>query len=127
MSNPDRVVDPQTGLTKIELVRYYALVAPLMMEHLEDRPIAMLRAPEGIGGELFFQKHLERYKMPGVIQLDPAIFPGHPSMLKIVNADGLLSAAQMNVVDPRVSTASSSRTSTRRCRRNLETPWMRGS
>jgi bifunctional non-homologous end joining protein LigD len=99
VSNPDRVVDEQTGLTKIELVRYYALVAPLMMEHLENRPIAMLRAPDGIGGELFFQKHLERYKMPGVVQLDPAIFPGHPSMLKIVNAEGLLAAAQMNVVE----------------------------
>jgi bifunctional non-homologous end joining protein LigD len=59
----------------------------------------MERSPEGIGGELFFQKHLERYKMPGVAQLDPAIFPGHPSMLEIVSADGLLSAAQMNVLE----------------------------
>lgn len=99
VSNPDRVVDPETGLTKIELVRYYALVAPLMMEHLENRPIAMLRAPEGIGGELFFQKHLERYKMPGVVQLDPSIFPGHLSMLKIASTEGVLAAAQMNVVE----------------------------
>jgi bifunctional non-homologous end joining protein LigD len=99
VSNPDRVVDPETGLTKIELVRYYALVAPLMMEHLENRPIAMLRAPEGIGGELFFQKHLERYKMPGVVQLDPSIFPGHHSMLKIASTEGVLAAAQMNVVE----------------------------
>lgn len=99
VSNPDRVVDAQSGLTKIDLVRYYALVAPLMMPHLKGRPIAMVRAPEGIGGELFFQKHLERYKMPGVAQLDAAIFPGHPSMLEIVRAEGLLAAAQMNVLE----------------------------
>ncbi|HVZ42368.1 MAG TPA: DNA ligase D [Ramlibacter sp.] len=99
VSSPDRVVDPQTGLTKIELVRYYALVAPLMMEHLKRRPIAMVRAPEGIGGELFFQKHLDRYKMAGVRQLDPSIFPGHPSMLEIVSEQGLLSAAQMNMIE----------------------------
>ncbi|HZN48344.1 MAG TPA: non-homologous end-joining DNA ligase, partial [Ramlibacter sp.] len=40
VSNPQRIVDAQSGITKIELVRYYALVAPLMMAHLQDRPIA---------------------------------------------------------------------------------------
>jgi bifunctional non-homologous end joining protein LigD len=99
ISNPDRVVDPQSGVTKIELVRYYALVAPIMMVHLEDRPIAMVRAPDGIEGQLFFQKHLDRYKMEGVVPLDAAIFPGHPPMVKMANAQGLLSAAQMNVIE----------------------------
>ena len=99
VSHPERVVDPQSGITKIELVRYYALVAPLMMEHLRGRPIAMVRAPDGIEGQLFFQKHLDRYKMAGVAQLDPAIFPGHPAMLEIASPEGLLSAAQMNVIE----------------------------
>jgi bifunctional non-homologous end joining protein LigD len=99
VSNPERVVDASTGVTKIELVRYYALVAPLMMEHLRRRPIAMVRAPDGIEGQLFFQKHLERYKMAGVEQLDPKIFPGHPPMLEIATSEGLLSAAQMNVIE----------------------------
>lgn len=99
ISSPDRVVDAQSGITKIELVRYYALVAPLMMEHLKGRPIAMVRAPDGIEGQQFFQKHLDRYKMAGVVQLDPAIFPGHPSMLEIASAEGILSAAQMNVIE----------------------------
>ena len=99
VSHPERVIDPSTGTTKIDLVRYYALVAPLMLEHLRNRPIAMVRAPDGIEGQLFFQKHLERYKMAGVEPLDPKIFPGHPPMLEIVSAEGLLSAAQMNVVE----------------------------
>jgi bifunctional non-homologous end joining protein LigD len=99
VSNPDRVIDAQTGITKIELVRYYALVAPLMMPHLKGRPIALVRAPSGIGGELFFQKHMDRYKMPGIEQLDPSFFPGHPPMLEVAKAEGLLSAAQMNVIE----------------------------
>ncbi|HEX7891939.1 MAG TPA: DNA ligase D [Ramlibacter sp.] len=99
ISNPDRVVDPQSGVTKIELVRYYALVSPFMMPHLEDRPIAMVRAPDGIEGQLFFQKHLDRYKMNGVVPLEPDIFPGHPPMVKIAQPEGILSAAQMNVVE----------------------------
>jgi bifunctional non-homologous end joining protein LigD len=99
VSNPERVVDAQSGTSKIALVRYYALIAPLMMPHLDDRPIAMVRAPDGIEGQLFFQKHLDRYKMAGVVPLDPGIFPGHPPMVKIAEPEGLLSAAQMNVVE----------------------------
>jgi bifunctional non-homologous end joining protein LigD len=99
VSHPERVIDPSTGTTKIQLVRYYALVAPLMMEHLRNRPIALVRAPDGIEGQLFFQKHLERYKMAGVAQLDPKVFPGHPPMLEIAAPEGLLSAAQMNVIE----------------------------
>ncbi len=99
ISNPQRVIDTESGVTKIALVRYYALVAPLMMPHLKRRPVSLVRAPDGISGQLFFQKHLERYKMAGVAQLDPAIFPGHPAMLEIASPEGLLSAAQMNVIE----------------------------
>ena len=99
VSHPDRVIDAQSGTTKIALVRYYALVAPLMMEHLKGRPVSLVRAPSGVGGELFFQKHAERYNMPGVEQLDRALSPDHQPMLEIARPDGLLSAAQMNVVE----------------------------
>jgi bifunctional non-homologous end joining protein LigD len=99
VSHPERVVDAQSGLTKLDLVGYYAQVAPLMMEHLKSRPIAMVRAPGGIAGQLFFQKHLERYKMAGVEPIAVSILPEHPPMLEIVRAEGLLSAAQMNVVE----------------------------
>ena len=99
VSNPERVIDEKTGTTKIDMVRYYALVGRLMMEHLKGRPVSLVRAPKGIGGELFFQKHAERYTMPGIAQLDPAYFPGHPPMLEVVSAEGLLSAAQMNVIE----------------------------
>ncbi len=99
VSNPKRVIDTASGTTKIELVRYYALVAPLMMEHLKGRPVALVRAPTGIDGELFFQKRVERGQMPGIEQLEPApLHPDHP-MLEVATAQGLLSAAQMNVIE----------------------------
>jgi bifunctional non-homologous end joining protein LigD len=99
VSHPERVVDTESGLTKIDIVRYYALVGPLMMVHLKGRPVALVRAPSGIGGEMFFQKRLERYKMAGVEQLDPAFYPGHQPMLEVTQPEGLLSAAQMNVIE----------------------------
>jgi bifunctional non-homologous end joining protein LigD len=99
VSSPDRIVDAQSGLKKIDLVRYYALVTALMWPHLKDRPIAMVRAPDGIGGELFFQKHLDRYKLAGIEPLDPALVPSRPPMVYVAKPEGLLSAAQMNVIE----------------------------
>ena len=99
VTNPNRVIDKSSGITKIELVRYYGLVGDLMMEHLSERPMSMLRAPDGIDGQLFFQKHAETVKLLGVRQLDPSLYPSHSSMLEIVSKEGLLSAAQWNVVE----------------------------
>ena len=59
ISHPDRVVDPSTGLTKIDVVRYYESIAEWLMPHLARRPVAIVRAPDGIEGQLFFQKHVE--------------------------------------------------------------------
>ncbi len=99
ITNPNRVIDSSTGITKIELIRYYGLVGELMMEHLKDRPVALVRAPAGIGKELFFQKHAELQKLPGIIQLDPKLDPGHAPMLVVASPRGLLSGAQWNVVE----------------------------
>ncbi|SCK20308.1 DNA ligase D [Variovorax sp. HW608] len=99
VTNPERVIDPSTGITKIELVRFYGLVGPLILEHLKGRPVSLVRAPAGITGELFFQKHLDAGEIPGVRQLDPALSPGHGQLLEVATAQGLLSAAQLNVVE----------------------------
>jgi bifunctional non-homologous end joining protein LigD len=99
VSHPERVIDPSTGFTKIELVRYYLLVAPLMLEHLKGRPVSLVRAPDGISGQLFFQKHWEKENMEGVNQLDPALDPEHESLIEVATAEGLLASAQMNVIE----------------------------
>ena len=99
ISSPDRVVDASTGTTKLDIARYYATVAPLLLPHLDQRPVALVRAPDGIAGALFFQKHLERITLPGVIQLDPALDPGHASLLEIDSLPGLMGAVQMNTLE----------------------------
>jgi bifunctional non-homologous end joining protein LigD len=99
VTHPERVIDATTGITKLDLVRYYATVAPLMREHLRGRPVSLVRAPAGIEGEKFFQKHHEGPTMPGVEHLPAALDPGHPPLLEVVSEQGLLSAAQMNVVE----------------------------
>ena len=99
ITNPQRVIDASTGTTKLDLVRYCGVVGRLMMKHLKGRPVSLVRAPDGVGGQLFFQKHAETEKLPGIRQIDPALHTGHPAMLQIVSLQGLLSAAQWNVVE----------------------------
>ncbi|MDO9434479.1 DNA ligase D [Hydrogenophaga sp.] len=99
LSNPDRVIDAESGVTKLDLARYYDTVAPFMMEHLKARPVALVRAPDGVEGEQFFQKHLDKTEMKGVLLLDPALDEGHAPLIEVARPEGLLSASQMNVVE----------------------------
>jgi bifunctional non-homologous end joining protein LigD len=63
LTNLDKVYWPAVGrrgaVTKRDLIRYLAAVSPYMLPHLCDRPLTMIRMPEGIDGERFFQKHWE--------------------------------------------------------------------
>ena len=99
ITHPDRVIDKKSGATKGDLVDYYARVAPLILPHLANRPVALLRAPSGVGGQQFFQKHSEAKSLPYVDQLPKSLAPGEPRLLAINSEQGLLSAAQMNVVE----------------------------
>ncbi len=98
LSHPDRVIDPSTGLTKLDLARYYGRVAPLMLPHLKARPVAFMRAPRGVDHQQFFQKHLD-HDIAGVKPLPRKLSPGHPPMMEVMSGLGILSAAQMNVVE----------------------------
>jgi bifunctional non-homologous end joining protein LigD len=99
ITHPERVIDAQSGVTKGDLVAYYARVAPLMLPHLADRPVALLRAPAGVGGETFFQKHAGARALPHVQQLPRTLDPTHGALLVIDSARALLSVAQMNTVE----------------------------
>ncbi|RZJ37492.1 MAG: ATP-dependent DNA ligase, partial [Brevundimonas sp.] len=65
ISNPDKVLwpaaDGHDAITKADLVRYYEMAAERILPHVSDRPTSIIRAPEGITGETFFQRHA----MPG--------------------------------------------------------------
>lgn len=99
VSNPDRVIDPSTGLKKVDLVRFYESIAEWMLPHLKNRPVSLVRAPQGITGQQFFQKHPGEASMPSMTELDAALWPGHAELMAVNNAQALVAAAQMNVVE----------------------------
>ncbi|MGS0624067.1 DNA ligase D [Ralstonia sp. VS2407] len=99
VTHPDRVIEKASGTTKADLARYYASVAEWMLPHLHNRPTSLVRAPDGIDGERFFQKHSAALKLQGITQLDPSLDPGHPSLLAINSAEALVGAVQMGTVE----------------------------
>lgn len=61
LTNLDKLMWPEDGLTKAQLVRYYYAIAPYLLPHMRNRPVVMKRYPDGIYGEAFYQKECPVY------------------------------------------------------------------
>ncbi|MBD8706534.1 DNA ligase D [Pseudomonas sp. CFBP 13711] len=97
LTHPERVIDPTSGATKRDLADYYIRISEWLLPQLAQRPVALVRAPEGIGGELFFQKNADRLAIPGIETMGKE-YTGHPVML-INNIEALIGAVQMSAME----------------------------
>ena len=57
LSNLDKVLYPETGFTKGEVIDYYTRIAPVMLPYIESRPLTLKRYPDGVDGKSFFEKN----------------------------------------------------------------------
>ena len=60
LSNLDKVLYPEAGFTKADVIAYYSRIAPVLLPHLHDRPLTMRRCPDGVDGESFYEKNAPR-------------------------------------------------------------------
>ncbi len=109
ISHGERIIDASTGFTKRDLVDYYLRASERILPHLRKRPVALVRAPQGIGHHLFFQKHAQTLHIPELVRLDVSLDPGHPPLIEVDSLTALVGAAQMNVVEFHTWNATSSR------------------
>ncbi len=99
LTHPDKVLYPEDGITKAQLAGYYAHVADWILPHIVDRPLTLVRCPQGHHQHCFFQKHAGK-GMPDVL--------GHVSIVEknttidyalVKDLAGLLSLVQMNTLE----------------------------
>jgi bifunctional non-homologous end joining protein LigD len=98
ISHPARMIDKSIGFAKRDLIRYFERIAPALLPHVKGRPVALVRAPEGIEGELFFQKHANRLSIPFVTSHE-GLDPDHPPLITLDSEQALVGAAQMGTVE----------------------------
>jgi bifunctional non-homologous end joining protein LigD len=101
ITHPGKILDRQSRMTKQMLAEYYVAVAEHMLPHVAGRPLSIVRCPDGIGGQTFFQKHIGMGMPPGVKSVVvPNRKTGKPEeFLTIDSQDGLLGLAQMSVLE----------------------------
>jgi len=99
ISHPDRVIDEESRGTKLELAQFYETISEYILPHLSNRPVSLLRAPDGITGEQFFQKHSENMAIPHITQLEKSLDPGHGPLMEIGSTEALVGCVQMNTIE----------------------------
>ena len=100
ITNPDRVIFPETGETKGDLAVYYEAIAPLMLPFAAHRPISLVRCPQGRARKCFFQKHDSGSFGPHVSHVPIAEKDGGvEDYLYVADADGLLACVQMGTIE----------------------------
>ncbi|MDF7776288.1 DNA ligase D [Sphingomonas sp. AOB5] len=100
ISNRDRVIFPDSGQTKGELADYYARIAPLMLPFAANRPISLVRCPQGRAKKCFFQKH-DSGAFGESVHHVPIREKGGGSedYLYVEDGDGLLTCVQMGTIE----------------------------
>ena len=100
ITNPDRVIFPETGQTKGDLAAYYAAVAPLMLAYAGQRPLSLVRCPQGRAKQCFFQKHDSGSFGPSVKHVPiRETDGGSEDYLYVTDAAGLLACVQMGTIE----------------------------
>lgn len=97
LTSPDKLLWPDAKVTKEGLLAYYEMAWPHIEPFVVNRPLSLVRAPDGVGGDRFFQKHASKGMHEAIIRTkDPE---DGEELLSIKDFDGLAALVQFGVVE----------------------------
>ena len=99
LTHPERVLYAEPGITKRDLADYYTRVATRMLPHVAERPLTLVRCPEGVGKACFFQKHPSQ-GMPDAVGTFPiSEKKGKQDYMVVHDVDGLIGLVQIGALE----------------------------
>lgn len=101
-SNEDRILFPDAGITKGDLMDYYEQIAPVLLPHVRDRPVSMHRYPRGIQGERFYQKQAPEHFPHWIERVEIETLEGSQPQILCQNRATLAYLAQQACITPHV-------------------------
>lgn len=105
LSNLDKILFPDSGITKGDLVDYYRRIAPVALPHWRGRPLSMHRFPDGIGEDGFFQKEVPGYFPDWIDRIELPKQDGTVTYAVADNAATLVYLANQGCITPHLSLA----------------------
>ena len=99
LTSPDKVLYPEVGVTKLDLASYYQTIAPYILPYVVNRPISLVRCPEGIEGERFFQRHAMKGMSDAIKQIPISGGESKKPYLYLDGEAGLFGLVQISTVE----------------------------
>jgi bifunctional non-homologous end joining protein LigD len=99
ITHPDRLVWPKLGIKKIDLARYVEEVGDWLLPHVKNRPLSLVRCPDGVEGECFYQRHLTMAASPGSLQTVKRERSSKGAYIYAATLDALVSAVQNGAIE----------------------------
>jgi bifunctional non-homologous end joining protein LigD len=99
LTHPERVLYEAQGVTKLGLAEYYAAAADLMLPHVRERPLSLVRCPGGTAGSCFYQKSVPQGTPPAVYEVHNAARGKKETYPAIRNLEGLIGLTQMGTLE----------------------------
>jgi bifunctional non-homologous end joining protein LigD len=99
ITHPDRLIWPKLGIKKIELARYIEQVGDWMLPHVKNRPLSLVRCPDGVEGQCFYQRHLMMGASPGNLQTVKRERSSKGAYIYAATLDAVVSAVQNGAIE----------------------------
>jgi bifunctional non-homologous end joining protein LigD len=103
ISHPDKILDEESKLTKLQLAEYYDAVADHLLPHIAERPLSIVRCPEGSGKPCFFQKQIGKGMPAGIDSVPVTVKKGGKNerelYVTVSKREGLVGLGQMGVLE----------------------------